>query len=105
MYKRLRNVNELTPTRMTLQLADRSIVYPKGILSDVALRVGKLVVPCDFVIMDITEDVTNSEQNRFGQTMSKLCSLLLTTNITLTMFDQALVLFTVTNSKQTLCLL
>ena len=29
MYKRLRNVNELTPTRMTLQLADRSIIYFK----------------------------------------------------------------------------
>ena len=57
MYKRLRNVNELTLTRMTLQLADHSIVYPKGILSDVALRIGKLVVPCDFVIIDIPEDV------------------------------------------------
>ena len=57
MYKRLHNVNELTPARMTLQLAYCSIVYPKGILSDVALRIGKLVVPCDFVIMDIPEDV------------------------------------------------
>jgi hypothetical protein len=57
MYKRLRNVNELTPTRMTLQLADCSIVYPKGILSDVALKIGKLVVPCDFIIMDIPKDV------------------------------------------------
>ena len=38
-------------------MADRSIVYPKGILSNVALRIGKLVVPCDFVIMDTPEDV------------------------------------------------
>ena len=53
MYKRLRNVKELTPTRITLQLADRSIVYPEGILFDMALRIGELVVPCDFVIMDI----------------------------------------------------
>ena len=57
MYKRLRNVNELTPTRMTLQLVDHSIVYPRGIMSDVALRIDKLVVRCDFVIMDIPEDV------------------------------------------------
>ena len=57
MYKRLRDVNELTPTSMTLRLADRGIVYPKGILSDVALKIGKLVVPCDFFIMDIPEDV------------------------------------------------
>ena len=51
-------MNELTPTRMTLQLADRNFVYPKGILSDVALRIGKLVVPCGFVTMDIPEVVT-----------------------------------------------
>ena len=56
MYKRLRNVNELTPTRMTLQLVDCNIVYHKGILSDVALRIDKLVVPSNFVIMDIPEE-------------------------------------------------
>ena len=38
-------------------MVDRSIVYSKGILSDVALRIRKLVVPCDFVIVDIPEDV------------------------------------------------
>ena len=57
MYKRLQNVTELIPTRMTLQLADPSIVYSKRILFYMALRIGKLVVPCDFVIMDIPEDV------------------------------------------------
>ena len=56
MYKRLKHVNEFSPTRMTLQFADRRIVCPKGILYDVDLRVGKLTVPYDFVIMDILED-------------------------------------------------
>ena len=56
MYKRLRHVNWLSPTKMTLQLTDRRIVYPKGSLYDVDLRVGKLTVPCDFVIMDILVD-------------------------------------------------
>ena len=36
--------------------ADRRNFYSKGILYDVDLRVGKLIVPCDFVIMDIHED-------------------------------------------------
>ena len=57
MHKRLSHVNELSPTRMTLQLADHRMVYPKGILYDVDLSVGKLTVPYDFVIMDIPEDV------------------------------------------------
>ena len=42
IYKRLKHVNELSPTRLTLQLADRRIVYAKGILYDVDLRMGKL---------------------------------------------------------------
>ncbi|GKD62576.1 reverse transcriptase domain-containing protein, partial [Tanacetum coccineum] len=29
---------ELTPTRMTLELADRSITYPKGLAEDVSKR-------------------------------------------------------------------
>ena len=56
-YTRLRSVNEVTPTRTKLQLVYRSIVYPRRILFDVTLRIGKLVVPCDFVIVDIPKDV------------------------------------------------
>ena len=41
---------------MTLQLADKSFRYPKGILMDVPIFVGKIVIPCDFVVMDIPED-------------------------------------------------
>ena len=56
VYKRLRNVRPLSQTRMTLQLADRSVRYPKGILMDVPIFVGKIVIPCDFVVMDIPKD-------------------------------------------------
>ncbi|XP_010531786.1 PREDICTED: uncharacterized protein LOC104808005, partial [Tarenaya hassleriana] len=38
IYKKL-NVGELKPTRMALQLADRSIKYPAGILEDVPLKI------------------------------------------------------------------
>nr|GEV38598.1 reverse transcriptase domain-containing protein [Tanacetum cinerariifolium] len=32
---------ELTPTRMTLELADRSITHPKGVAEDVFIKVGR----------------------------------------------------------------
>ncbi|GJV01465.1 reverse transcriptase domain-containing protein [Tanacetum coccineum] len=34
---------ELTPTQMTLELADRSITYPKGLAEDVFVNVGKFI--------------------------------------------------------------
>ncbi|XP_010527309.2 PREDICTED: uncharacterized protein LOC104804668 [Tarenaya hassleriana] len=55
IYKKL-NVRELKPTRMALQLADRSIKYPLGILKDVPLKVGDYYVPVDFVVLDMDED-------------------------------------------------
>ena len=47
---------ELTPTTMTLQMADRSMVQPKGILENVLIKVGKFISPVDFVVMNIEED-------------------------------------------------
>ncbi|MCI43049.1 hypothetical protein A2U01_0064286, partial [Trifolium medium] len=41
---------------MTLILADRTKVYPHGILDDVLVRVNDTIFPADFVIMDIEED-------------------------------------------------
>ncbi|GJR44829.1 reverse transcriptase domain-containing protein [Tanacetum coccineum] len=43
---------ELTPTCMTLELADRSITEPIGIAKDVRLMVGKFQFPADFVVVD-----------------------------------------------------
>ena len=47
----------MKPTRMTLQLADRSIKYPHGIVEDLLVKVHKFLFPVDFVVMDIEEDV------------------------------------------------
>ncbi|CAJ2653874.1 unnamed protein product [Trifolium pratense] len=44
------------PTKMQLSLADRSIVYPYGILHDVLVRVAEFVFPADFVILDMEDD-------------------------------------------------
>ncbi|GKF14316.1 reverse transcriptase domain-containing protein [Tanacetum coccineum] len=47
---------ELTPTRMTLELADRSITHPKGLAEDVYVKVGKFHFPIDFVVFDFEAD-------------------------------------------------
>nr|GEY10000.1 DNA-directed DNA polymerase [Tanacetum cinerariifolium] len=47
---------ELTPTRMTLELVDRSITRPKGVAEDVFVKVGKFHFPTDFVVVDFEAD-------------------------------------------------
>ncbi|XP_050911211.1 uncharacterized protein LOC127126342, partial [Lathyrus oleraceus] len=51
-------MGELRPTKMSVQLADRSIKYPVGILENVPVRIGQFYIPTDFTIMDIREDDT-----------------------------------------------
>ena len=55
MVKRL-NLGELTPKTMTLKMVDRTLAHPEGILEDVLIKVGKLIFPVDFVVIDIEED-------------------------------------------------
>ena len=50
------NLGELTPTAITLQMADRSMAQPEGILEDVLVKVRKFIFPVDFVIMQMEED-------------------------------------------------
>ena len=42
---------------MTLQLADRSVRKPRGVVEDILVRVDKLIIPVDFVILDVDDDV------------------------------------------------
>nr|GEW17168.1 reverse transcriptase domain-containing protein [Tanacetum cinerariifolium] len=51
IWKKL-SLPELTPTRMTLELADRSITRPKGVAEDVFVKVGKFHFPIDFVVVE-----------------------------------------------------
>ncbi|GJS03514.1 DNA-directed DNA polymerase [Tanacetum coccineum] len=55
IWKKL-SLPKLTPTRMTLKLADRSITYPKGLAGDVFVKVGKFHFPIDFVVVDFEAD-------------------------------------------------
>nr|GEW41656.1 reverse transcriptase domain-containing protein [Tanacetum cinerariifolium] len=47
---------ELTPTRMTLELSDRSITRPKEVTEDIFVKVGKFHFPTDFVVVDFEAD-------------------------------------------------
>ncbi|XP_028220254.1 uncharacterized protein LOC114401875 [Glycine soja] len=47
---------EIMPTRITLQLANRSITRPHGVIEDILMRVKHMVFLADFVVMDVEED-------------------------------------------------
>ncbi|GJT29327.1 reverse transcriptase domain-containing protein [Tanacetum coccineum] len=55
VWKQL-SLPELTSTRMTLELADRSVAHPKGVAEDVFVKVGKFYFPADFVVVDYDVD-------------------------------------------------
>ncbi|XP_070024814.1 uncharacterized protein [Nicotiana sylvestris] len=44
------------PTTVMLQLADRSIAHPEGVIEDVLLQIGKFIFPADFIILDYEAD-------------------------------------------------
>ncbi|GJR94910.1 reverse transcriptase domain-containing protein [Tanacetum coccineum] len=54
IWKKL-SLPELTPTRMTLELADRSITYLKGLAEDVFVKVRKFHFPTDLCCCPISE--------------------------------------------------
>nr|GEX97914.1 reverse transcriptase domain-containing protein [Tanacetum cinerariifolium] len=47
---------ELTPTRMTLELANRSFTRAKGVTEDVFVKVGKFYFLTDFLVVDFEAD-------------------------------------------------
>nr|GFA59109.1 DNA-directed DNA polymerase [Tanacetum cinerariifolium] len=47
---------ELTPTCMTLKLADRSVSKPIGIAKDVKVKVGMFHFPAEFMVVDFEPD-------------------------------------------------
>ncbi|GJR55933.1 reverse transcriptase domain-containing protein [Tanacetum coccineum] len=55
VWKKL-SLPELTSTRMTLELVERSITRPKGVAEDVFVKVGKFHYLADFVVVDYDVD-------------------------------------------------
>jgi len=59
VYKQL-GVGELKPTKVTLQLADRSVKIPKEKIEDMLIKVGEFIFLLDFIILE-TEPVRNPQ--------------------------------------------
>ena len=55
MAKKL-NLEENTLTALSLQMDDRSLTFPKGIIEDVLVKVDKFIFSMDFIVLDMEED-------------------------------------------------
>ena len=55
IFRRL-GLGEAHPTTVTLQLADRSLKHPRGVIEDVVVKVDKFIFPTDFIVLDMEED-------------------------------------------------
>ncbi|XP_027096188.1 uncharacterized protein [Coffea arabica] len=50
------NLDSLKETEIIIQLADRTNVYPDGLVEDVLVKINNLVFPIDFYVFDIDDD-------------------------------------------------
>ncbi|KAI3758968.1 hypothetical protein L6452_06541 [Arctium lappa] len=55
VFKKL-GIGEVRPTTVTLQLADRSLAYPKGKIEDILVKVDKFIFTVDFLVLDYEAD-------------------------------------------------
>ena len=49
-------LGEVNPSTITLQLADRFLTHPQGIIEDVLVKVDKFIFSTDFIVLDMEED-------------------------------------------------
>ena len=54
------SLEPLNKTSIVMQLADRSFVYPLGVIEDVLVKIDSLLIPCDFYILDMDHDSCDS---------------------------------------------
>ncbi|GJY89825.1 hypothetical protein Tco_0505021 [Tanacetum coccineum] len=50
-------LGKLAHTKLTVELADKTVKYPKGIAKNMLVVISKFVFPVDFVILDMPEDI------------------------------------------------
>ena len=49
-------LGEVKSTMSSLQMADRSLTYPREVIEDVLVKVDKFIFPVDFVVLDMEEN-------------------------------------------------
>lgn len=55
IYKKL-GLKEIKPTTITLQLANQTLTYPKGIAEDVLVKIDKFIFLAGFIVLNMEED-------------------------------------------------
>ncbi|GJZ08735.1 putative reverse transcriptase domain-containing protein [Tanacetum coccineum] len=50
-------LGELAHTKLTVEIVDRTVKYPKEIAENVLVGIGKFVFPVDFIILDMPEEI------------------------------------------------
>nr|GEW02071.1 reverse transcriptase domain-containing protein [Tanacetum cinerariifolium] len=64
IWKKLK-LPTLNDTKMVLELADRTISKPTGVVENVFVKVGKFYFPADFVVLDFIDDLREEEIENF----------------------------------------
>lgn len=64
-------MGELKRTRVVIQLADRSNVYPEGLIEDVLVKVDELIFPADFYVLDMGTTPPSSSVILLGRPFMK----------------------------------
>nr|GEX60787.1 hypothetical protein [Tanacetum cinerariifolium] len=49
-------LGKLAPTKLIIELADKTVKHSKGIAENVLVRIDKFVFPVDFIVLDMPED-------------------------------------------------
>jgi hypothetical protein len=68
------SLEPLNKTGIIIQLADRSFVYPLGVIKYVIVKIDSLVIPCNFYILDKEHDscdLSNNTPILFGRPFLK----------------------------------
>ena len=100
------NVGPLKETGVILYLADRTVVYPEGVLEDVLVEVNGLVFPADFYVLDMKGEFSpNSAQILLGRPFLRTSSTKIDMHDgTITMeFDGEAIKFNIYDSMKSPC--
>ncbi|XP_057746979.1 uncharacterized protein LOC130966212 [Arachis stenosperma] len=53
-------IKEVKPVQMSLELVDKSVIYTRGVIENLLVKVDKFIFPTDFVILESDQDEGDS---------------------------------------------
>ncbi|XP_052111901.1 uncharacterized protein LOC110277379 [Arachis duranensis] len=54
------HIEEVKPVQMSLELVDKSMVHPRGVVENLLVKVDSFIYPADFVVLESDEDDSDS---------------------------------------------